>query len=644
MGTVAEKGSGRGRTVARSAAPPLAVVSVLALMSLAGLMGIQPASSRTMASPPRPAALDYRRDPAGRIAPVRSQFIVDRLGLSFAAHTLSIGGLSSGDGVAPRPLGADGGPAPSALTARKSFRCVGGRQTEDPLAPPCDDSDFTGDNGGATWRGVSREEVRVLVRIRGGDPFAPPAPVRSGPEAGASPADRYIDLGAPPTGEDPIVVAPLRDLQTYFNRRYQTFGRRVRLIVYFDDGYARAGADERELAAENDLIAASFSGISLIRDLPFVDAYVDELARRGVVAFDGVQFRSQQFFDRRPGHLWGYHATAEQQAALFASYVCEKVVGHPVSISGEPLAQGKPRRIALLRTSNPSQLGYLELGRRVREQVKACGGEIVDEARYRTNGEQCTNLPHEQDDEDIRRAADDLTRFRAKGVTTILWPGCPTSAHPIAASAEGWLPEWVVIGDPYMSQAALAGTFAGAVAVWDRHAVMVSARPYQPPVWLTRCWAALQEVDPAEDEVSGRLTVCDWFGSLQQVFAGIQLAGPRLTPDTLTAGFRRLRVEASTDPQVPTCSYEPGDSACIKDAQALFFDMRGGADEYAPGPVIESSLPYAPAACWRAIEHGKRSLPGAWPPGNVDAQVRADDPCTYDQQHVVREGFTVGRM
>lgn len=640
MATAVAKGGG-SRVTARAAAPSSGILVVM-LLALAVIAGTMPSAALTGSAPPHPAALDYSPDPPGRVAAVRSQFIVDQLGLSFAplAPPTDVPTVPVGAGVKGAP-DTIAGPARAAVVD-KEFRCVGDRQTQDPLAPPCDDSVFTGDNGGATWKGVEREEVRILVRVRGGGPYAPPAPARSGPEAGASPADTYLDLGLPPRGDEPLLVTPLRDLQTYFNRRYQTFGRKVRLVVYFDDGHTHPPGAGRDLAAENDLISRPFSMVSLIR-APFVENYMEALAQRRIVAFDGEQNRSQQFFDRQPGMLWGYHASVEQQAALYASYVCKKVIGHPVSISGEPLANGRPRRLALLYTSNPSRHDFIELGRRIRKQITECGGEIVDEARYRTNGEDCTNLPHEQDEGDIARARDDLARFRSRGVTTILWPGCPTSAHPLAASAAGWFPEWVLTGDPNMAEAALAGTLAGAGAVWDRHAVMVSARPFQPPAQRTRCWSALEEIAPADDEVSGRYKACEWFGALQQVFTGIQLAGPTLTPTNLTAGFRRLRVEASSDPQVPTCAYEFGDAACIKDGQALLFDLRGGAAEFEPPPGLGAAVPYDPGACWRAIESGKRYLPGEWPSGNVEAQVRADDPCTYDQQQVVRNGIVVGR-
>ena len=624
----------------RYAAAPIAALLTLALFTAVATAGAQVPASQSSASPPQSEPLDYRRDPSARLAPVRAEFIADQLGDVFAAPAragaAAAAATTSGAARTEIAAGASG--------TAKNFRCVNGRQTEDPLSPPCDDSAFDGDNGGATWSGVSRDEVRVFVRVKGGDLYLPPAPVRSIPEAGAPPADAYIDLGRPEKADEPIVARAARDLQTYFNRRYQTFGRSVRLILYFDDGYSRPPEGNRQLAVENGILAQPFAALSANRDIPFMDSYLEELAGRGIVTFDGAQIRSQRFFDRQSNFLWGYHATIEQQAELYGTYVCQKMARWPVAISGDLKAQGRPRRLGLLHTSNPSLGDYRELARLIRQRLDACGAPVVEEATYRTNGEQCTNLPYEQDDDDIARARADLKRFRDAGVTTVLWPGCPTSAHPLAASIDGWLPEWVLLGDAHMSQAALAGTFAGAVAVWDRHAVMVSSRPYQPPLWRTRCWAAMDEVDPDEDELAGRYSVCEWFGAIQQVFAGIQLAGPRLTPNALSGGFRRLRVSSSPDPQVPACSYEEGDAACIKDAQALLFDVRHGVAEFELAPGLDSELPYAPASCWRAVERGRRYLPGQWPAGNVDAQFRPDDPCTYDQQHVTREAVTVGRL
>lgn len=637
-GYAVEQGTGTHRAASARYAPlPIAALLTLALFTAVATAGAQVPASSAGPAPPTSAPLDYQRDLSARVAPVRAEFIADQLGSDFAQPTGRSGAAETAAGEKPAPAG-------SRAATAKDFRCVNGRQTEDPLSPPCDDSSFTGDNGGATWKGVTGDEVRILVRIEGGEPHMPPAAVRSMPAAGTPPADHYIDLGRPERADEPILAGAFRDLQAYFNKRYQTFGRAIRLIVYFDDGYTHPADMNRRLAVENDIVAAPFAALSVNRDIPFMDVYLDALAERGVVGFEGVLSRSQRFFERRPSLLWGYQATIEQQAELYSSYVCQKVARWPVAISGDPSMQGRPRQLGLLHTNNPSQPDYRELARLIRLKLDACGAPVIEEATYRTNGEQCTNLPHEQDDDDLARARADMKRFREAGVTTVLWPGCPTSAHPMVVSADGWLPEWVLLADAPMSQAVLAGALAGAGAVWEGHAVMVSSRAYQAPVWQTRCWAALREGDPEEDEVGARFKLCESFGAIQQIVAGIQLAGPRLTPEALSIGYRRLRVMASPDPQVPTCSYEGRDAACIKDAQALRFDGRQGITEFDPAPGLDSGLPYMPSACWRAVERGRRYLPGAWPAGNIDAQFRDDDPCTYDQQHVWRDGFAVGRL
>src|SRR5688572_12407961 len=52
----------------------------------------------------------------------------------------------------------------AAVDVPRVRRCVGDppRQTEDPQSPPCVAA-WSGDNGGATWQGVTRDEIVVAV-------------------------------------------------------------------------------------------------------------------------------------------------------------------------------------------------------------------------------------------------------------------------------------------------------------------------------------------------------------------------------------------------------------------------------------------------------------------------------------------------
>src|SRR5207302_1644062 len=77
----------------------------------------------------------------------------------------TLGAAGEGVGVAgPGPGGALGvGKNPT------TKRCVGKppRQAEDPMSPPCV-AYFNGDNGGATYQGVTRDEITVAILWNGG--------------------------------------------------------------------------------------------------------------------------------------------------------------------------------------------------------------------------------------------------------------------------------------------------------------------------------------------------------------------------------------------------------------------------------------------------------------------------------------------
>src|SRR5687768_6588991 len=139
------------------------------------------------------------------------------------AGNLSSLGLGSSSGVAEDAEGGEGaGDLPPPLPGGKGVnpstkRCVGNppRQTEDPLAPPCV-AYFDGDNFGATYQGVSREEVRILVYVSGGVRYT------SSSTAAVSPTNEYFDLAEPPKNNDEfLVVKGMRAWQRYFNDRFQ---------------------------------------------------------------------------------------------------------------------------------------------------------------------------------------------------------------------------------------------------------------------------------------------------------------------------------------------------------------------------------------------------------------------------------------
>lgn len=116
-----------------------------------------------------------------------------------------------------------GGTAKTASTKR----CVGNppKQTEDPLSPPCV-ADFRGDNGGSTYQGVTRDEIRIIFFVRTGS-----CPNYQGCQQ-PQPIGEYHDLGQPEKQDQWYQDRYLRAWQRYFNDRYQTYGRYVHFIHF----------------------------------------------------------------------------------------------------------------------------------------------------------------------------------------------------------------------------------------------------------------------------------------------------------------------------------------------------------------------------------------------------------------------------
>src|SRR5581483_1230418 len=104
---------------------------------------------------------------------------------NFAGLGLGTGGSGSGAGQAsgvPLQAGAGGAALPS------QYDCVGSppRQTEDPLSPPCVPY-WRGDNGGATYQGVSASQIVVLFYLGTYWNYA-------NCDSSAPPADSYYDI------------------------------------------------------------------------------------------------------------------------------------------------------------------------------------------------------------------------------------------------------------------------------------------------------------------------------------------------------------------------------------------------------------------------------------------------------------------
>ena len=526
---------------------------------------------------------------------------------NFSSLGLGSSSSLSGDADGPGGPGGFGGETPGgrAVKSAGTKRCVGNppRQTEDPLSPPCVAS-FNGDNGGATYQGVTRDEVRVLFAYGGGETLI--AGSRNAQDR--NPNNRYYDLGRPPEGnedDEPLGVRALRTWQRYFNERYQTYGRFVHFWVYYGPGPGVTTEQSRSMAIENyERIKpfAVFPQCCMDRD-----AYQQVMTSKGVVAFNNLSFVPEATFRKFAPLYWNYSPSVEFRAKTFVSYVCSKVVGLPVSDSGNPGENGQPRKLGLIHngsSTNPSFLLFRDL---VRSGIESCGGKFEAVGTY-----PCDCLTRT----DPSYAPPVMADFRDKGITTVIWAGGGEPNFSKAAKAAAYFPEWVIAGTSASIVAGHEGTVNGQGQdqdVWD-HAWVVTALPLVETSGVTKaCEQAWAEADGHENPLERNNSCMSQYDGLRQMTTGIQVSGPELNPRNLEKGYRAIPPKNSPRPDLPACYYEPADYTCVKDATVMWWDS-----------TAQGSLG---RGCWRMSENGLRYRPGSWPSGNIDAQRQPNNVC-----------------
>ncbi|HEX6379761.1 MAG TPA: hypothetical protein VF180_00815, partial [Acidimicrobiia bacterium] len=171
LGTIEERR--KGTPWARKY-PPLLAMALAVLIAVAVLPSAlnlpQANPTETLEYAPVPPSDDDPPPPpaAGNLA---SLGLASSPGIVSGPADTGVGTGGPGPGPGPAPDDAPPPPAdilPPAIKTPSTKRCVGKppRQTEDPLAPPCVAS-FAGDNFGATYQGVSKDEIAILFYFDG---------------------------------------------------------------------------------------------------------------------------------------------------------------------------------------------------------------------------------------------------------------------------------------------------------------------------------------------------------------------------------------------------------------------------------------------------------------------------------------------
>jgi hypothetical protein len=443
--------------------------------------------------------------------------------------------------------------------------------------PPCVEK-FTGDNGGATSPGVTADKIRVGFYVSKADPIGDALLKASGaydtPEDTSKAYKSYADIYA---------------------GNYELYGRKIEMVpiegtgTLADPVAARADADRA--AAKN--VFAVMGGPAQARE------FADELAQKHVLCISTciIAQPEKYIIDNEP-YLWPPGPTPDQTATMISELVKKQLVGKRAQYGG-PRVNGKDRTFTLL-TYNTPDGQFTSAWDDLEKKVKATGANVVSHVDYYLN---LSSLQA-----DARTIA---AKLKAANATSIIFSGDPIFPQYLTKemTAGNYFPEWV------MSGTVLADT-------------NVFARSFDQKQWAHAFGLQLTPTKLPKDKQDS-FTLHHWWyntdpptennfaivkGNVEYLMRGLQLAGPKLTPEAFKAGMDAAPPTYPGDPPTPrtTSSWgnhgvwpdTPDDPAGLDNAGVLFWDPKAhGADETgAEGDGM-----------YRSVSMGLRYIAGHWP-------------------------------
>lgn len=466
--------------------------------------------------------------------------------------------------------GPSGSPTPTAkapdIVVPRVRQCVGTppRQTEDPQSPPCVPYfDPALDNGGATTKGVTKDSITIAV-----------------------PQQFLEDL------------KPVHAETAHFNKRYEFYGRKLILSPFTTTGCVDSQPDPPKMRA--DAVAVD-EELQVFATLAYAGCqgadhhYYDALAARGVLSIvDGnVTTGLEKNYAKRSPFQWNVMAGLDTIQASTAQFVCATLAGRPPAYAGEALKGAVTRVFGLITTRSTDgttpDIAVLRAG------LRSCGVTVVERRDDQSAG-------------NVRSGVATMVAMQDAGVTSVLCLCNVTDVRNVympAASAQGFQPEWVQ--SSYINND-LDNSYGGGNAPADQAAHVLGVtfrnklRPRQDMPWF----AAVREGDPSADP--GAQTYYSANSRYQQLLllaAGLQLAGPKLTPQTFADGLFRARFPNPGAAGPPAYQARVGFAGprhvMSVDAAMFWFDpTRPGA--------IDSSIPGR--ICY--VFGGRRFAPGQW--------------------------------
>jgi hypothetical protein len=372
-------------------------------------------------------------------------------------------------------------------------------------APPCVPVP-TGANGGSTSSGVTGNTINLVYYQ---------------PEPGGLASAVSGATGTPAQG-----LATVEAYVAMFNKVYETYGRHVNLIPF-----QATGADGDPVAAHADAVtvAQQDHAFASIDGPGETNAYEVELARLHVLCMGCGDSSTYGQITVNAPYQWANLPTADTSLNETVDYLVAKLNGKDAIWAGDPSLHSRKRSfIVVSETSVPPSPGYAELTTSLAKKLRASDVRMASFSALSYNLN-LTTLP--------TQAATLAEKLKTSGATSVVFAGDPIMPIYLtkACANIGYFPEWIITGIVLTDTSALGRYYDQ--QEWS-HAFGVTSLAVPTPVAsgdtdrMYRWWYGAN-ASPAS------LAAPAIIPPIQQFFAGVQLAGPDLTPNTFATGLFR---------------------------------------------------------------------------------------------------------
>ncbi len=468
----------------------------------------------------------------------RTRFGPARVGVTVlvAVAGLALGGVAGGTPSTPvltKSGPANEGPYPWKYPATGSVKvgsgttisgqkCTPGTpQFASAYADPCI-AKFTGNNGGATARGVTATTITLAQRV-----FPNSA-------NGAEVASEAEEAGA----ALPSVTNQIEQVfLNYFNKVYDLYGRKVVIkqmnatgnptTEALGQGQAQACADAATIADQMHAFGevgflANFNGAGGTG--PFSQC----AAQDHLVEFAGDGYFDETTFQSLNPYVWNLTQNCTTISENEAEVVGTMLANKPAKYAGEADLASKTRKFG---TYVPNVPAYLSCTKNALHLL---------ETKYHLPASDFATFDYTPDIAVFQQQTQQaIVQFKAAGVTTVILACDPFSAGLLtqAAAAQNYHPEWFTIGTALTDADLSVQTYDDAAEVTGHLFGMSEASasdqftgPHSPAGKLYQKLTG--HVIPKETDGD--------YSALVQIFDMLQAAGPDLTPQNMARGVHAL--------------------------------------------------------------------------------------------------------